>query len=253
MTLREKIESGMFVKGTHINMNDPCSGKIVSKLGFDYIWIDMEHSYLSYENLLGHIMTIQAAGKAAVVRVPQHDFTATKKIMEMGPDGIVFPMIHTKEEADELIAFTLYPPDGVRGLGPNNAVSYGLDNAQDYIEKSKKMCRFIQIEQKELVDDLENVIKNPFIDGYIFGAQDLSGSIGELTNVFGENTQALIKKAIEILNKNGKVSGISINEGDVETIQKWRDLGIQMISAASDYTLLAMGMKEVFENISKVK
>lgn len=252
MTLREKIESGQFVKGTHINLNDPSIAKIVSKLGFDYIWIDCEHSYLSYENLLSHIMTIQAAGGTAIVRVPQHDFTATKKIIEMGPDGIVFPMIRSKEEADELVSYTLYPPEGNRGFGPNNAVSYGLEDVQEYIHNNKKMLRFIQIEHINLVNDLENVIKNPYIDGYIFGAQDLSGSIGELTNVFGENTQSLIKKSIEVLKKNNKVIGISINENDVATIQKWRDMGIQMISAGSDFTILAMGMKETFENISKI-
>ena len=95
-TLREKIESRLNLDGTYINLNDPCISKIVSRIGFDYIWIDMEHSYLSYDNLLCHIQTIQAYGIAVIVRAPQNDLTATKKILDMGVDGIIFPMVKIK-------------------------------------------------------------------------------------------------------------------------------------------------------------
>lgn len=250
--LKEKIKNKEFMCGTHININDPCVGSIVGRLGFDYIWIDMEHSYLSYENLLNHIIAIQSLGTPVIVRVPQHDFTAAKKIIEMGPDGVVFPMIKSKEEADELIAYTLYPPYGNRGFGPHNAVGFGNYNTKEYVANNhKEMCRFIQIEHKNLVDDLENVIQNPYIDGYIFGANDLSGSIGELMNTFGENTQAMIKKSIEILNKYDKYIGISIGENDAEIIKKWHDLGIHMISSNSDFRCIYFKSKETLDNLKK--
>lgn len=223
--LKEHIINKDLICGTHININDPCVSIITGKLGFDYIWIDMEHSYLSYENLLSHIATIQASGTPVIVRIPQNDYTATKKIIEMGPDGIVFPMIKNKKEADELISYTLYPPHGNRGFGPHNAVGFGHYSTYEYVKNNHKdMCRFIQIEHKELVDDLENVITNPYIDGYIFGANDLSGSINELTDIFGENTQALIEKSIEILNKNNKYIGISLSNDFPEEIQKWHNM-----------------------------
>lgn len=249
-TLKEKIKNKEKICGTHINLNDPCISKIVAKLNFDYIWIDMEHSYLSYANLMAHINTIQGYGVPVIVRIPQHDFTAAKKIIEMGPDGVIFPMIKNKEEADKMISYTLYPPYGNRGYGPLNAVSFGVDDVDEYIHTNhKNMCRFIQIEHADLVGDLERVVTNPYIDGYIFGPNDLSGSINELTNVFGEKTQQLIKKSIEILNKHDKYIGLSTGDTNPEIIKRWHDLGIHMISAASDLGNLTTASRSILNTL----
>jgi len=76
----------------------------------------MEHTYTSYKEVLCHLNAARSTGTPAIIRVPQNDLTATKKILEMDPDGIIFPMVRTAEEAKALIDMTLYPPRGsVRG------------------------------------------------------------------------------------------------------------------------------------------
>ena len=77
------------------------------------------------------------------------------------------------------------------------------------------MCKFIQIETVEAVKNLPDIVRNPYIDGYFLGTNDLSGSIGQLTNVFGKDTQALIRAAITILKATGKPIGISTGDTDV--------------------------------------
>ena len=234
-SFKERVLSGEFLCGTHISLNDTCIAKIVGLLGFDYIWIDMEHSYLTYENLLNEMMILQAMDVPVVVRVPQHDLTATKKILEMGPDGIVFPMVRSKEEMEELLSMSLYPPYGKRGFGPGNAISYGISDVKEFVKNHHKtMCRFVQIEHVDLVNQLDQVVTNPYVDGFIFGANDLSGSIGELTNIHGENVQSLITKSIEILKKNNKCIGLSTDEILPEQLRFWKDLGINMISAGAE-------------------
>ena len=166
--LKEKLQKGEKTIGTHINLNDIAVGRIAGLAGYDFVWIDMEHSYLSYEGLLQAIIAVQTGGGKAVVRVPQDDLTATKKILEMGPDGIIFPMVKSAEEADRLLSYTLYPPHGVRGFGPMNAVKFGFDDVGDYVANHHKtMCRFIQIEHIDAVNNLDELIKNEYIDGYI--------------------------------------------------------------------------------------
>ncbi len=110
MTLKEKIKAKKKMIGMHIGLNDVAVARIMALGGYDYIWIDLEHSNLSLENLLSAILVIQATGTAAIVRVPMDDLTYTKKVLQMGPDGIIFPMIRTAEQANRLIDFTLYPP-----------------------------------------------------------------------------------------------------------------------------------------------
>ena len=241
MTLKEKIKAGKKLIGMHMCLNDIAVARIMALGGYDYIWIDLEHSNLSLENLLSSILVIQATGTAAVVRVPMDDLTYTKKVLEMGPDGIIFPMIRTAEQANKLIDFTLYPPYGSRGFGPQAAVGYGYQSTKAYIESTcDNMCRFIQIEHKDAVENLEEIIQNPYIDGYIFGPNDLSGSLGMLGHPFREEPLALIKHTIQVLKENGKYSGVSIGETSPEAIKVWHDLGVDMISAGSEWSFIQM-------------
>ena len=250
MTLREKIESGKKMIGMHICLNDVAVARGAALAGYDYIWIDLEHSNLSLENLLSFILVVQATGTAAIVRVPMDDLTYTKKVLEMGPDGIIFPMVRTAEEVNKLIDFTLYPPYGSRGFGPQAAVGYGYFDTPAYVKNTEKnVCRFIQIEHKEAVENLEEIIKNPYIDGYIFGPNDLSGSLGMLGDPFREEPLALIKHTISVLRENGKYIGTSIGETSPEAISYWHELGVDMISAGSDFRFLQMLTETTFQTL----
>ena len=250
MTLREKIESGKKMIGMHICLNDVAVARVAALAGYDYIWIDLEHSNLSLENLLSFILVVQATGTAAIVRVPMDDLTYTKKVLEMGPDGIIFPMVRTAEEVNKLIDFTLYPPYGSRGFGPQAAVGYGYFDTPAYVKNTEKnVCRFIQIEHKEAVENLEEIIKNPYIDGYIFGPNDLSGSLGMLGDPFREEPLALIKHTISVLRENGKYIGTSIGETSPEAISYWHELGVDMISAGSDFRFLQMLTETTFQTL----
>lgn len=232
MNNREKV------CGSLVSLTDPCLCEILGNAGFDFIWIDTEHTYMSYKEVLCHLNAARSVGVSAVVRVPQNDLTFTKKILEMDVDGIIFPMVKTAEEAKALMDMTLYPPRGTRGFGPMRAIRYGADDAAEYTEKkSLDICRFIQIEHIECIDNLEEIVKVPYIDGFIFGPNDLSlsqGGIGEKTKT---QTEANIKKAISILKKHGKYIGISVGHSE-ETIQYWSQFPVDMFVAGSDWTFV---------------
>lgn len=253
MLLKEKIENRQRIIGMHVNLSDVTMGRIAGSGGYDFVWVDMEHGYLSFESLLQQILAIKSAGSQVIVRVPQHDLTATKKVLEMGPDGIIFPMVKSAEEANELLSYTLYPPYGKRGFGPMNAVDYGFKDIGEYLATNHKtMCRFIQIEHVNAVRDLDNIIKNEFIDGYIIGANDLSGSIGQLGDIYGEDTTALIKETISKLKANGKYVGVSTGDNSEANICYWRDMGIDMMSCGTDFDFLTAAVKENKERLERL-
>lgn len=252
--LKEKIKNKEKAIGTHINFADPSVGRIAGLAGYDYIWIDMEHNYISTESLLALVVAVKSGGSDVIVRVPQDDLTVTKKVMEMGVDGIVFPMVKTAEDANRLISYTLYPPYGVRGFGPMNAVGYGAYDVKEYIESSRKnFCRFVQIEHIEAVRNLDEILKNDFIDGFIIGPYDLSGSINDLGNVYGEKNIALIKETVSKVKAAGKTVGLSTGDLEEEGLRSWFELGIDMISAGADYNFLTLGMKANKETLLRAK
>lgn len=233
--LREKIKNKEKICGTLVSLTEPCLCEIIGNIGYDCIWIDMEHTHMSYKDVLCHLNSAKALNMQSIVRLPQDDLTATKKILEMGPDGIIFPMVRSAEEANKLIEMTLYPPYGTRGFGPLRAIGYGAMDATEYVEKkSFDLCRFIQIESITAINELEEIVKNPYIDGFIFGPNDLSGSLGEMLNVFGDKTVLAVKRAVEILKAHNKYFGfaIGINEED---IKKWTSFNPDILFTGADW------------------
>ena len=238
MTLRERIERKEKLCGTIISLTDPAIGEIFGNAGYDFLWIDMEHTYMSYRDVLCHMNAARSAGTAAIIRVPQNDLTATKKVIDMGPDGIIFPMVHDAEEVNELISMTLYPPRGTRGFGPMRAIGYGKTDAKEYTdEKSLEMCRFVQIEHIDCVDNLEEILKNPYIDGFIFGPNDLSGSLGEICNVTSPRVTAQIRRAIGILRRAGKYIGAAVGHSP-ETVRYWSQFDLDLLTTGADWNYL---------------
>lgn len=247
--LRKKLENKEKINGTLVCLTDPCLCEIMGNIGYDCVWIDMEHTYMSYKDVLCHLNAARSANIPAVVRLPQNDLTATKKLLEMGADGIIFPMVKSAEEFEQLMKMTLYPPVGTRGFGPMRAIGYDASRSRDYVERdSFELCRFVQIEHIDMIDDLEKIAQNPYVDGFIFGPNDLSGSVGEFLNVFGKTTVSQMKRAIEILRKNKKYIGIACGS-DETTLEFWSEFGFDMIFAGADWNFLCSQGKSVLEAI----
>jgi 2-dehydro-3-deoxyglucarate aldolase/4-hydroxy-2-oxoheptanedioate aldolase len=158
------------------------------------------------------------------------------------------------EELEAAMRSTLYPPLGTRGFGPVRAVRYGLDDADEYIKRSNaELVRCVQIESKACIDNLAEMAENPYVDCFILGPCDLSGSIGELNQVFGENTSRLIDKAVQILNAAGKPLGVSTGSSEPEIHRYWHDKGIRVISAGTDYIHILQGSINVLKSLRTIQ
>lgn len=240
--------------GMHISLNDPCISELLGYVGFDFLWIDTEHTAIDYQSLQNHLIAAKAGGTSTLVRIPWSDKVLAKRVLEMGPTGIIFPMINTAEDAQAAMESTLYPPYGVRGFGPIRAVRYGQVNNEDYIQRQCwDICRCIQIETIEAVKNLPEIVKNPYIDAFIFGPCDLAGSIGELNHVYDERTSRLIDEGVAVLKAHGKTIGVSTGADDKKTIAYWHDKGINMISAGTDHLFLSELASQTLQNIREVQ
>ena len=234
-TFKEKLKAGKHLIGFEVDLADPCIAEMVGGLGFDYLWIDTEHEAMDYETVLMQIIACKAAGAASVVRIPFNESYLAKRVLEMGPDGIIFPMINSAEEAKAAMEACIYPPNGKRGFGPRRACRYGAEDLGLYIEEaSDRMARFIQIENVEAVNDIDRILRVPYIDGIIVGPCDLSGSIGHLNELFHPEVLKLIDIVISKCKDVGMPVGVAVGANDEKSLQFWFDRGFQFISAGSD-------------------
>jgi 2-keto-3-deoxy-L-rhamnonate aldolase RhmA len=252
LEFKKRLLRGEKLFGTHTGLTDFAVTEMYGNHGFDYVWIDTEHSAIDYQELNMHILAAQAKGMAALVRVPLVEAFLAKRVLEMGPDGIVFPMVNTPQLAKDAMDFSIYPPKGGRGFSPARAWDYGTMGLDKYLSTiDDSLCRFIQIEQKEAVDNLDKILEVPYIDGLIIGPMDLSGSIGEMGSLTGTNNTKLMKIIMEKARAAKLPVGTSIGSVRVEDLKFFYDLGIQFISAGGDGAFINNGCRELMGNFKK--
>lgn len=251
--LKERIKNKEKLIGMYIQLSDINISRIAALAGYDYVWVDTEHSFISFEDVLKHILVLKTTNTPVIVRLPKDDLTATKRILEMGVDGVIFPMVTSAEEANRVIRSTMYPPYGDRGFGPVQAIDFGLKDVNEYIKNNhNELCRFIQIEHKDTLAELDTIMENEYIDGYIFGANDLSGSYNKLGEAFSEPITQIIKDTVKRLHDKGKYVGIASGGYSDEVVKHWCSFDVEMITAGADFEFLRDGAIRNRINLEKI-
>jgi 2-dehydro-3-deoxyglucarate aldolase/4-hydroxy-2-oxoheptanedioate aldolase len=250
-TLKEKFQACDLITGMHICLSDPAVTELCATIGYDFLWVETEHSPMDYQNVLMNLIAAKAGGTPAIVRIPWNDAVLAKRVLEMGPDGIIFPMVSSKEECDRAIAATLYPPLGNRGFGPQRAVGYGLKSADEYVKKtSLDMIRIIQVETEHCIEyELDKMLDNPWIDCVMLGPCDLAASIGRLPDITCSESVRLQDKALSKIRKAGKSAGTSIGSTDQRWIRSWFDRGANVISCGTETAHIINGARNTLQMI----
>ncbi|HML45766.1 MAG TPA: aldolase/citrate lyase family protein [Clostridia bacterium] len=244
--LREKLAAGKRLFGTHVHLTDPRVCEMLGYMGFDYLWIDMEHASMDFQTLEAHLIAAQSGGTPAVVRVMWNDVPFVKRVLEMGPAGVVFPMINSVEEARKALDMCLYPPEGSRGYGPSRAIRYGLDDVAEFIRNAAdQTLRILQVETVQAVGIMEEVARLPYLDAFLVGPMDLSGSLGKLGRLQDPEVDGYIDLAVEKAKKLGIPVGTSIGSGREEDLRRWMAKGFDFLSAGIDMASVLHGARDV--------
>lgn len=178
MNLKEKLTHNKLTIGSWVTIGHHSIVEIMATAGFDWLTIDMEHSVITLEKTQELIMAIQSKGVTALVRVGSNDELMIKQVMDAGADGIIIPMVCTKADAERAVKAVKYPPMGIRGVGLARAQNYGI-GFEEYKNWLKKESVIIaQIEHKDAVKNIKDIISVDGIDGVIIGPYDMSASYG---------------------------------------------------------------------------
>lgn len=247
--LREILNSGRTALGTHVSLNTPVITEIMAGCGFDYIWIDTEHTTITLEQLQMHMIAARAGGAAAVARIPWNDPVRLKPVLEMGPDGVVIPMVNSYEEALTAVKAFLYPPHGNRGYGPQRASRFGLMDMDEYLESASRIVRILQVEHIDAVRDLDRILTIPEIDVLLFGPCDLASSMRKIGQWDDPQVQRTIDEAAKKILDSGKKLGVSYGPCTDSQLRRWKDRGVNMISIAADTNFIAQGAQSVNQQL----
>lgn len=247
--LKEKLTRGEKAMGTHIHLRGPHTTEVIARLGFDYLWIDTEHTSLSLQDVEDHLLAARYSDTTCLVRIPWNDPVRAKPILEMGPGGLIFPMVRSYEEALQAVQSCMYPPKGFRGFGPRRANFYGLVPQEEYLRTvDDEVMRIIQIEHVDCVRDLDRIVTIDEIDAYIIGPMDLSGSIGKLGQTEDPEVKELMRTAVAKVHAAGKPIGVSFGMCQtVEEAKRWFDMGMDMVSLAQEIDFIIDGCRKTLQ------
>lgn len=251
--IKEKVLNGELCFGTHVSNAEPWYYEVCGKLGYDYIWIDNEHAGMSMPMTQNALVATNAGGAAAFVRVPNHEMTDLKPVLECGPDGIIFPMVNTAEEAEHCAKMTMYPPKGTRGFGPLRALDYGIMPLDDYIATAdSRILKLMQCETKEAVDNLNEILDVDGVDVIIVGPMDLSASVGKLGKLDDPEVVALMNKVIQTCKERQKPFGLSIGM-NLDLVSHFIYNGATFVSLGTPIDYFVSMSKDIIEKVREIE
>jgi 2-keto-3-deoxy-L-rhamnonate aldolase RhmA len=204
--LKEKIERGQPVIGTFVGLGHPDVTEVLSRLGFDWLVIDGEHSPISFETMQLLMQSMNGSNCVPIIRPQWNDMVIIKRALDIGAHGLLIPWVNTKEEAEYAVRACKYPPEGVRGFGPRRAALFDPEYSQT---ANDEILIIAQIETRKSLNNLDDILSVKGIDGCYIGPADLSYSFG-LRSPKGENPEYLeaFDKVLSTARKWDKPAGM---------------------------------------------
>ncbi|MGI6433522.1 MAG: HpcH/HpaI aldolase family protein [Sphaerochaetaceae bacterium] len=233
--LKQKLKERGIIFGSHVGFREGAFSEILGDVGYDLVWIDTEHSPLGKGDILNHLIGARAAGIVSLVRVPWNEPIFVKNVLDMGADGLVFPMIRSVEEAQEAIRACYYPPAGIRGVGTRRANRYNLDDRSYYLDNAHDtFLKIMQIEHVDNLDSLEGILAVEGVDGIVVGPSDFAASMGKIKTPRDPELLAAFDTLGRIAKASGKIFGISMGFNE-QNVKEWIARGVNWLNIGFEY------------------
>jgi 2-keto-3-deoxy-L-rhamnonate aldolase RhmA len=174
-TVKTKLAAGKQVVGGTVTTSDPDIYCAVANSGFDFLWIEMQHSPLTYQEVARMIWACKDAPAIPFIRVPDATEGDIQKAMDIGALGIIVPMVDDPQKAVNAVKFAKYPPTGKRSQGGGQyARVWGSDYRQTINDNLMIVAMIENLEGVAIADKIAAV---PGVD-VVFAA---SGDLGSFT------------------------------------------------------------------------
>ena len=243
---RRRVYAGEVLIGTIVSLNSPQVAEILSDVGFDWLFVDAEHG--AYDPLAVESI-IQATGDRTpcLVRIPVHEETWVEKILDVGASGIIAPQVNTVAQAEQVVRYAKYPPQGERGVGIARAHRYGAEFETYLAQANDSLLTVIQIEHKDAVANVRELAAVGGVDALFIGPYDLSTSMGVPGQVRDPAVREAIAEVLAVCQETGKVPGIFGVQPDV--VSRYVDMGFTLVGVGVDTLFLSQAASRALNGI----
>lgn len=237
--VKRALMMGQVQIGTWVTtLRTPQIAQMVATAGFDFMYIDMEHSSFSIETVGDLCYAALAAGLVPIVRPPSKDPHLLSRPLDNGAMGLLIPHVDTREEAEAVVRAIRFPPLGERGMNLQGVhIGFGRANGNEYINSTHaETLLLVQIESDRGIGNLEGILSVDGVDGAVIGRADLSTDLG----LPGQTNHPEVVRRVEMMiaacERHGKIPGLLVQ--DVASAKEWIAKGIRLVPYANEVNLL---------------
>src|SRR5581483_4291615 len=247
--VKKVLASGGLVMGGTVTAANLDTASILANAGFDFLWIEGEHSPITLETTRNIILATRGLKAVPFTRVPVNELWTAKRMLDIGSLGVIFPFTSTPQLARQAVAACKYPPEGLRGAGPGLAILRWPAPGGYPAWANQNVMVIIIIEQKQAVESIEEIASVPGIDVLFIGLNDLSYSYG----VGGRTDAPVVRDAVDRILAAGAKHHIPVSgpAGTPAQIQAMIARGFRFIQGPSDLSLLQTATRDFFTGLKK--
>jgi 4-hydroxy-2-oxoheptanedioate aldolase len=216
-----------------------CSSIVAEALGFcgyDYVYIDMEHSPNDLMSVLQQAQALAGTGAHVVVRLSSDEPALIQGLLDIGIENLVVPMVESAEQAKRVAKAALYPPRGGRSSARYTRGNQYGNRDLGPSRGEDRLCLTVQIESRAAIGRVAEIADVDGIDALLFGPNDVAADFGYFGNAEHPEVFSAIGGAIGVIRRSGKLVGMSTGNADLAA--GWLAKGCHFISVAGDMPLL---------------
>lgn len=195
--LKSLVQSGRPAIGSWIGFADPYSVELMADVGFDWLLIDTEHFPIDRHSLRTILVAMKGSESTPVVRLASNSLDHFQTALDLGAQGIVVPMVSSRNDANLAVKSCRYPPIGSRGFAPIRASRYMQDVESYARQANDEIALIVQVETPTAVENIEEILAVPGIDGIFIGPSDLASFMNFRGNIAHPEVKVVLDHLID--------------------------------------------------------
>jgi 2-dehydro-3-deoxyglucarate aldolase/4-hydroxy-2-oxoheptanedioate aldolase len=250
--LKQMLQAGESVVGILIlELRQPSLMQVLANAGFQFALIDGEHGAYNLETIADLSRAARYVGITPIVRVPDLNYVYIAQALDAGAQGIMMPRITNARQVETAVQLMKYPPQGIRGNAQGTGCTQFSSGpvTEMMAQMNNESMLVIQIETREALQNLEDIVQVPGVDVALVGPNDLSISLGVPGQIDAPSMHQGIQSVIDTCRKYSVIP--AIHSSDLEFVSYWARQGMRMVSSNTELTLMTKAGLQVTQTISK--
>jgi 4-hydroxy-2-oxoheptanedioate aldolase len=245
---RRKLEQGL-VMGNFSKTSDHAFIEVMGHGGFDFVILDLEHSPNSVETVQNLIRACEVADIIPIIRVKEDRFSVIGEALDIGAGGIQVPQVTDASTARRVIEHAKFAPAGMRGVCRFvRAAGYSSMDRYRYFTEANKTLVVLQLEGRQALENLEDILEVQGVDVLFIGPYDLSQSLGVPGRVDDPGVEKMMAQICGRCREKGIAAGMFVDT--IENARKWKRAGIRYLAYSVDVGLFLEKCRETVQRIT---